>query len=177
VPYVSQNLSDLSDLEGQWCLDLSRTTVEFHTKIMRVIPVKGRIKAIEGRGSVVDDGSIDGSLVLDVASIDTGIKKRDDHLRTTDFFDADQYPTIEYRAQSARRLPSGEFEVTGTLTIHGQTRPLINQVEIQHLPTEVVVSANIELDRTAWGIGRARLGPPTAARVVVTAHFVRSESC
>jgi polyisoprenoid-binding protein YceI len=173
VPHVSQTLSDLPVLEGQWSLDPDRTTVEFHTKIMRVISVKGRIKATEGRASVVTDGSIDGTLILDVATIDTGIKKRDDHLRTADFFDADRYPTIEFMAQSARRLSSGGFEVRGNLTIHGQTRPLITLVEIRHLPTEVSVSANIELDRTAWGVGRTRLGPSTAARVVVTAHFVR----
>ncbi|HEX3796928.1 MAG TPA: YceI family protein [Acidimicrobiales bacterium] len=173
MPHVSQNPSDISVLEGRWSLDPDRTTVEFRTKIMRVIPVKGRIKAVEGGASVVTGGSIDGTLVLDVGTIDTGIKKRDDHLRTADFFDADRYPTIEFAAQSARRLSSGEFEVAGNLTIHGQTRPLMTLVELHHQPTEVRVSANIELDRTAWGVGPTRLGPSTSAQIVVVAHFVR----
>jgi polyisoprenoid-binding protein YceI len=176
VPQVSQKLSDLSVIEGQWSLDPNRTTVEFHTKIMRVIPVKGKFTAIEGGASVGTGGSIDGTLVLDVATIDTGIKKRDDHLRTADFFDAERYPTIEFVAQSARKLPSGEFEVSGNLTIHGETRSLITLLELQRLPTGVRVSANFDLDRTAWGVGRTRLGPSTAARIEITAHFVPSSS-
>ena len=172
MPHITQPLSDLSVLEGQWSLDPDKTTIEFHTKIMRVIPVKGRIKATEGRVSVLADGSIDGYLTLDVATIDTGIKRRDDHLRTGDFFDAERYPTMQFAARSARELPSGGFEVTGNLTIHGQTRPLIALAEIHHLPTGVSVSANLELDRTAWGVGRTRFGPSHAARIGVAAHFV-----
>jgi polyisoprenoid-binding protein YceI len=172
VPQLSQNVNDLSALVGHWSLDLDRTTVEFHTKIMRVIPVRGRIRAIEG-GASVSEGAVDGNLILDVATIDTGINKRDVHLRTADFFDADRYPTIVFTAQSARKSASGGIEVVGSLTLHGQTRPLITVVEMQHAPTEVSVSATIDLDRTAWGIGRTRLGPSTAARVVVKACFVR----
>ncbi len=170
---ISQNLNDLSALEGRWSLDPDRTMVEFSTKILRVIPVRGAIKAIECGARVGTDGAIDGNLILDTATIDTGIKKRDAHLRTADFFDADSYPTIVFTAQSARRIPSGGFEVAGSLTLHGRTRPLITFVELQHVPTEVSVSASVDLDRTAWGVGRMRLGPSTTARVVVEARFVR----
>ncbi|HEY1988135.1 MAG TPA: YceI family protein [Acidimicrobiales bacterium] len=170
---VSQNFNELSALEGHWSLDRDRTTVEFHTKIMRVIPVRGTIKAIEGGARVGTDGAIDGNLILDAATIDTGIKKRDAHLRTADFLDTDRHPTIAYTAQSVRKIPSGGYEVVGSLSIHGQTRPLITFVEIQHVPTEVSVSANIDLDRTAWGVGRTRLGPSTTAGVVIKARFIR----
>lgn len=170
---VSQNLIDLSAFDGYWSLNPDRTTVEFHTKIMRVIPVKGRIKATEGGVRLGTDGDIDGSLILDVATIDTGIKKRDAHLRSADFFDADRYPTIIFTAQSVGTFQSGRSELKGSITLHGQTRPLTTLVEIEHVPTEVRVSANINLDRTAWGVGRTRLGPSTTAHVVVEARFVR----
>jgi polyisoprenoid-binding protein YceI len=111
VSNISQNLSDLSSLDGQWSLDPERTTVEFHTKIMRVISVRGSIRAIEGGARFVTDGAVEGNLILDATTIDTGIKKRDAHLRTADFFDTDKFPTIIFEAQSARRFPSGEFEV------------------------------------------------------------------
>jgi polyisoprenoid-binding protein YceI len=94
VSQVSQNLNDLSALEGHWSLDLDATTVEFHTKIMRVIPVRGTMKPIEGGARVGSDGAIDGRLILDATTIDTGIKKRDVHLRTADFFDANSHPKI-----------------------------------------------------------------------------------
>jgi polyisoprenoid-binding protein YceI len=173
VSQVSQNLNDLSALEGHWSLDPDRTTVDFHTKMIRVISVKGRIRATEGGARVVTDGGIDGNLVLDVATIDTGIKKRDAHLRSAEFFDADRYPTIVFTAQSVGRFRSGRTEVMGSLTLHGQTRPLTASVEVQHVPTEVSVVANIDLDRTAWGVGRTRFGPSTTAHVVVKARFVR----
>jgi polyisoprenoid-binding protein YceI len=170
---VSQHLSGLSGLEGRWSLDPERTTVEFHTKIMRVVPVRGTIKAIEGRAIVGTDGIVDGTLILDIATIDTGIKKRDIHLRSADFFDADSFPRIIFAAQSARRYPSGRIEVAGSLTLHGETQPLTTFVEIQLGSTDAILSANIEMDRTAWGIGRTRPGLSTSARVEVTAHFVR----
>jgi polyisoprenoid-binding protein YceI len=170
---VSQNLNSLSPLEGHWSLDPGTTTVEFHTKIMRVIPVRGTIKAVSGGARVGPDGAVGGNLILDVATIDTGIKKRDAHLRTADFFDADTYPAIEFNTQSARRYPSGSFEVVGSLALHGQTRPLTTLVEIRHLHNEAILSANIDLDRTEWGVGRVRFGPSTAARILITARFVR----
>jgi polyisoprenoid-binding protein YceI len=174
VSQISQTLNDLSSLEGHWSLDPEKTTVEFHTKIMRVLPVRGSIKATEGGASVGADGAIDGVLILDAATIDTGIKKRDTHLLTADFFDADNFPTIVFTAQSARRMPSGRHEITGSLALHGQTRPLTIHAEIHHGSTEVTVSAtNIDIDRTAWGVGRKRLGPSTTSRIVVHAHFFR----
>lgn len=170
---VSQNLNDLSGLEGHWTLDPDSTTVEFHTKMMRVVSVKGRIKATEGGVRVGTDGEIDGNLILDVNTIDTGIKRRDVHLRSPDFFDSDRYPTIVFTVQSVCGVRSGRLELMGSLTVHGQTRPLTALVEISHSATEATISANIDLDRTAWGVGRRRLGPSTTARIVATARFVR----
>jgi polyisoprenoid-binding protein YceI len=170
---VSQNLNDLSALVGRWSLDLNRTTVEFHTKLLRVVTVRGTIKAVEGGASVGPDGAIDGTLILDAATINTGIKKRDAHLRTADFFDTDRFPTIVFTAHSARLHSSEGIEVVGSLDLHGQTRPLTALVGIRHDQAEARVSANFDVDRTVWGVGRARFGPSTAARVVLTAHFVK----
>ncbi|HEY1832387.1 MAG TPA: YceI family protein [Acidimicrobiales bacterium] len=171
---VSQNLNDLSSLEGHWSLDPEKTTVEFHTKIMRVVPVTGSIKATEGGATVGADGTIDGVLILDAATIDTGIKKRDGHLLTADFFDADNFPTIVFTAQSARRRHSGQHEIAGNLALHGKTRPLTIVAAVHHGATEATVSAtNIDVDRTAWGVGRKRLGQSITSRIVVNAHFFR----
>lgn len=170
---VSQNLNDLSALEGRWSLDLERTTVEFHTKIMRVVPVRGTIKAIEGGACVGTDGAIDGNLILDAGTIDTGIKKRDAHLQTADFFDVDRHPHMIFTAHSAHRVASGRFEVIGSLTIHGRTRPLTTITEIHHVSTEINVSAKIDLNRSAWDVGRTLPGLATTTRIVVKACFVR----
>jgi polyisoprenoid-binding protein YceI len=170
---VRQQYIDLSTLEGGWTLEPEGTFVEFHTKLMRVVPVKGHIKAIKGSVTVDSDGAIDAILVLDATTMDTGIKKRDAHLRTADFLDVDKYPTMIFAAQSARRYPSGQFELMGSLTLHGQSRPLTMFVEVEQTSAAVTASAEVLIDRTAWGVGRARLGLATATRVEVTARFVK----
>jgi polyisoprenoid-binding protein YceI len=173
VSHVSQKISELSVLQGGWSLVPHTSEVEFHTKIMRLVPVRGTIKAIAGSAYVGPDGSIEGTLILDATTIDTGIKKRDVHLRTADFFDADNHPMIAFAADSVRRYPSGRFEVAGTLTLHGQTRSLTTFVEIRHDAIEAVVSASIQLDRTEWGVGPTRFGPSNIVGVSVTARFIR----
>ena len=63
-------------------------------------------------------------LSVDVSSIDTGVEKRDAHLRSGDFFDAEKFPTMTFR--STRLEPAGKnrYKLSGDLTIHGQTRPI-----------------------------------------------------
>ena len=83
-------------------LDPDRTSIVFHTKAFWVFPVKGTAKAIEGAGTVGADGSISGTLVIDAASIDTKLKRRDAHLRTADFFEVERFPAITFEATSGR---------------------------------------------------------------------------
>jgi hypothetical protein len=67
-----QPATDLSLVSGDWALDPSKTTVEFHTKAMWVMKVSGTAKATGGGAHIDADGTITGSLVIDAASIDTG---------------------------------------------------------------------------------------------------------
>jgi polyisoprenoid-binding protein YceI len=166
--------SNLSTFAGSWILDPARTKIEFHTKAMWVLKVKGTAKATEGRGTVGPDGSLDGVLVVDAGSIDTGNKKRDGHLRTADFFQTDQHPTITYTATGARPGPTGKAEVTGTLTVHGETRPLTLLVDIDATPVAATVSTEVTIDRSEWGLTWAKLGAGLSNRVVVSAHFKKA---
>src|ERR1700678_135527 len=93
--------ADLSAYAGSWTLDPSQTSIEFHTKAMWVANVKGAFKAIEGSGTVGADGTVGGSIILDAASVDTKKKKRDDHLRTADFFEVSAFPTITFTVTDA----------------------------------------------------------------------------
>ncbi len=63
-------------------------------------------------------------LSIDVASIDTAVQKRDDHLRSPDFFDVAQHPAMTFRSKSIKPAGKDRYTLTGDLTIRGQTKPV-----------------------------------------------------
>lgn len=86
----------------------------------------GRFDSPTGK-IVIDDADPSKSSVeveVKTQAVDTGNKKRDDHLRSPDFFNAKQFPTIGFKSDSIKKLTDGKYEVSGKLTLHGQTRPL-----------------------------------------------------
>src|SRR5439155_3904267 len=107
-----------------WQIDPSHSLVEFSVRHMMVSTVKGRFTGVGGTIlDVADDPSRSSVRAeIDAASISTGDAKRDAHLRSADFFDVEQYPTITFT--STRVEPRGEdrFRLIGELTLHGQTR-------------------------------------------------------
>ena len=155
----NENSVDLRDFAGKWALDPDRTSIVLHTKAMWVFPAKGTAKAIEGVGTVAPDGGLSGTLVIDAASIDTKNKKRDAHLRTADFFEVEKFPTITFEVTSGRLADSGKLELTGTLTVHGQTRPLSVVADLNVAADAVTVSTEVAIDRSDWGLSLTRSGP------------------
>ena len=83
------------DTAGVWNLDTDRSTVGFKIKNMwGLISVKGRFTDVDGDGQITGKGAVFGRLDIQVASIHTGIGKRDQHLRSADFFDVEHFPEI-----------------------------------------------------------------------------------
>jgi polyisoprenoid-binding protein YceI len=161
---------------GTWTLDPVGTTVELHTKAMwGLAKVKASFKAIEGSGVVGEDGTVAGTVVIDARSVDTKNKKRDDHLRSGDFFEVETYPTFTYSATGASPVAGGKVKVTGTFTVHDQTRPLeVLAIVSKAGEDRVTVIAEAELDRSQWGLTWSKMGAGIHNRVVVTAPFTRA---
>jgi polyisoprenoid-binding protein YceI len=160
---------------GAWQLDPKVTSIEFHTTAMwGLAKVTGTIRAVQGGGAVVDGGAVSGELVLDAASIDTKIKRRDKHLRGRDFFDVGTYPSLTFAATEATLLPNGTVRIKGSLRIKDQSRP-IELVATATAPSahRIVLSGEVVIDRREWGVSRAPMGAGLANRVVVVAQFVR----
>ena len=67
---------------------------------------------------------------IDVRSIDTRIKKRDDHLRSPEFFNVEKFPQITFRSRSVKRTGSQSGDILGDLTMHGVTRPITLHVKL-----------------------------------------------
>ncbi|HEX6820169.1 MAG TPA: YceI family protein [Ktedonobacterales bacterium] len=107
-----------------WEIDPTHSTVEFTVKHMMVTTVKGRFKDVSGRIEVDDNNPLASSVTatIQTASIDTGQEQRDAHLRSADFFDAAQYPTLTFTSKAIEQLGDDHYKVIGDLTMHGVTR-------------------------------------------------------
>ena len=170
----NEAVADLSTFVGSWSLDPSHTSIVFHTKAVWVVNVRGVFKAIEGSGTVGADGSVSGSIVLDAASVDTNKKKRDDHLRTADFFEVDAHPTITFSVTEAHPKGAGKVELAGTLTIRGTTRPVTLLADVSSTDGSATVSAELDIDRSEWGLTWAKMGAGLKNHVVINARFIKN---
>lgn len=113
-----------------WNIDSAHSGVHFSVKHLVVATVRGQFDKVSG-SVVIDPADPAGSsvhAVIDAASINTREPQRDAHLRSPDFLDAEQFPTIEFRSTKVARTDQG-FAVTGDLTIHGVTRTVVLAVE------------------------------------------------
>lgn len=113
-----------------YTIDGAHSKAQFVVRHLMVSNVRGEFAKV--KGSIDYDEKNPAAIKIDatieVASINTGEPKRDEHLKSPDFFDAAKYPTITFRSKSARKTSSG-LAVTGDLTIHGVTREVVLQVE------------------------------------------------
>ena len=110
--------------ETLWEIDPAHTSVQFSIRHMMVSNVRGEFRKVSGTVHA-DDKDLTNSVVeakIDAASIDTREPKRDEHLRSPDFFDAAQYPTITFKSKRIAKTSEGQYAVTGDLTMHGVTQ-------------------------------------------------------
>jgi polyisoprenoid-binding protein YceI len=112
-------------------VDTVHSHIGFTVKHMAVSSVRGDFKDYTAELRVDEDDVQNSSLVLriDAASVDTDNQRRDDHLRSADFFEVETYPEIVFKSKSITRQGDG-FEVTGDLTIKDVTREITFDLEI-----------------------------------------------
>ncbi len=170
----NQTATDLSAFAGTWTLDPAHTSVVFFTKAMWVFNVRGTFKTLEGTGSVGTDGTVSGSIVIDAASVDTKQKKRDKHLRTADFFEVDTHPTITFSVTNAHPEGAGKVELSGDLTIRGTTRPVTVLADVVVTGSSATVVAELDIDRSAWGLNWAKLGTALTNHLEIDARFTKA---
>ena len=116
---------------GAWEIDPAHTEIGFKIRHMMVTNVRGVFHDVKGtlQFDAADPGISSVNVVIKAASIDTGIEKRDDHLRSPDFFEDEKYPELTFTSTRFEKITDGSFKVTGDLTIHGVTREVVLDVE------------------------------------------------
>ena len=114
----------------KWNFDLSHSSLNFHVRHLMVSKVHGRFTKWDGM-LAIDDADPAKSHVevnIDAASVDSKEEKRDAHLKSADFFDVEKFPQLTFRSTKVKKTDDG-YAVTGDLTIHGVTKPVVLEME------------------------------------------------
>jgi polyisoprenoid-binding protein YceI len=165
------------DSAGVWNLVPDRSTITFKIRNMwGLINVKGRFTDFNGDGQVTGKGAIFGRLDIRTASLRTGIRKRDEHLQSADFFDVERFPEISVVVTTVQPTTGNAADLRATFTIKGVTAPVPLPVRVaMHDDGSVQVSAKTEVDRAQFGLDWNRLGMiGKAATATADVCFVRA---
>ncbi|MFG2971181.1 YceI family protein [Streptomyces sp. NPDC048288] len=116
----------LAELTGDYVLDPSHTRIGFVARHAMVTKVRGAFHQFEGTAHLdgTDPSRSTARIVIKTESIDTGVEKRDEHLRTNDFLDTPNFPDITFRTTKIETVSDEEYRVTGDLTIKNTTKPV-----------------------------------------------------
>ena len=143
-----------------WQIDTAHTNVEFAVKHLMISTVKGRFGDVNGTlsGSLEDPADFALDVTIDTQSIDTRQAQRDAHLRSPDFFDVENFPTIKFVGKSITGDVTGEFTLVGELTIRDVTREIALDVTNEGSLTDpwgnarIGFSAKTRIDRKDFGL-------------------------
>lgn len=166
----------LSDSVGHWVLDPAKSSVRIsHKTFWGLSTVRGSFSVLSGEGDVGADGSVTGKLVIGAGSVNTKNGKRDTHLRSADFFKADEHPEIVFTAATAKAGSSAGLTVSGELEAAGISRPLSFAAQVtEKAPDTATLTAEAEVDRAGYGMTWNQLGMLTGlTKVSVVARFTR----
>ena len=165
------------DMAGVWNLAPERSTITFKIRNMwGLLKVKGRFTEFSGDGQLTNKGAVYGRLDIRAASLRTGIGRRDQHLRSADFFDVERYPEISVVITALEPTTGNAADLRASFTIKGINEPVPLPVNIAELNDgSVRISGETKVERSQFGLGWNKFGvmSPTAT-VAADAIFVRA---
>jgi polyisoprenoid-binding protein YceI len=143
---------------GTWTVDTVHSYVGFTIKHMMVSKVRGRFTGFTAEFSTAEN-PLESTVTatIDASSIDTGNETRDNHIRSADFFDAAEHPSITF-ISTGIRLDDGQLLLDGSLSIRGVTKPVTLALESPAFGpgpnggTKAGFSASLQIDRHDFGV-------------------------
>jgi polyisoprenoid-binding protein YceI len=145
---------------GTYIVDPAHAEAGFVARHLIGTKVRGRFTEFSGTFTVAENPE-DSTFEAEakVASIHTNQSMRDDHLRTNDFFDVENYPTITLKSTGLKKVTDSEWKLFTDLTVRGVTKPVVFDLEylgegaaMQEGKTVVAFSASAEIDRRDFGV-------------------------
>lgn len=126
----SQNaLADIAQ-QGSYKIDPAHTSINFSVTHLGTSVLNGRFNTVAGSLYFFPKGSSKVEVTIDTASIDTNHKKRNDHLKSPDFFNVKQFPEMKFSSKKVEYSNTGEpNKIEGTLSLHGETNPVTLDVK------------------------------------------------
>lgn len=113
---------------GTWVIDPAHSSVGFAVRHLMVSKVRGRFTDFDGKLVIGEDGTASAEAEIRVNSLTTDNEQRDAHLRTADFFHAEQFPVLTFKS-TGFRVSGDDFVVDGDFTVRGNTKPVSLEVE------------------------------------------------
>lgn len=144
----------------RYSIDPTHSHVGFAVKHLVISTVRGRFAEFtaEAEADSSDLSTARLTATIDAASVTTGVQDRDNHLRSADFFHVEEHPTITFASTSVRPNGGNKYTVTGDLTIHGTTKPVELEAEIEGPAVDpwgnerFGIAAHGKINRTEFGL-------------------------
>jgi polyisoprenoid-binding protein YceI len=146
--------------QSTWAIDPAHSAAQFQVKHLMISTVRGEFGKISG--TIQFDGSnyatIQAEASIEVTSINTREPKRDDHLRSADFFDAATYPKITFKSKRVEKISGNKFSLIGDLTMRGVTKEVALSVEASPIvkgmngESRIGAQATTRVNRQDYGI-------------------------
>jgi polyisoprenoid-binding protein YceI len=146
--------------QNSWNIDPSHSSAQFQVRHLMISNVRGEFGKMSGQilFNGEDFSTLKAEAEIQVASIDTREPKRDEHLRSADFFDAANYPTITFKSKRVEGVSDKKFDLVGDLTMRGVTKEITLNVEATPIikgmrgETRIGAQATTRLNRQDYGI-------------------------
>ena len=144
-----------------WKIDPAHSAAEFKVRHMMISNVKGKFSGLSGvlKLDETDYTHATVEASIPVSSVNTGDEKRDGHLQSADFFDAEKFPAMTFKSTNIDSTGGADYEVTGDLTIHGVTKSIVLKVEDVSQPSKdpwgnhrLGLSGSAKINRKDFGV-------------------------
>jgi polyisoprenoid-binding protein YceI len=159
MPSTQALLSDPASVGG-WSVDPNASTIGFRAKSMwGLSTVKGRFTDFTGEGQITDTQTVSGRIDIRTVSLDTKMGKRDEHLRSAEYFDSERFPDISVVVTGAETVNGDIVDFRAQLTVKGTTAPLPLRARVAALDGGAVrLSAQTTVDRKDFGVDGNLMG-------------------
>ena len=149
-----------SSQAAMYKIDPDHSSITFKVKHLSISTVMGKFSTFSGKFNFDEKKPTESKVEVTIKpeSVDTGVKGRDDHLRSAAFFEVETYPTATFKSTKVSDIKNGDFTIEGNLTMHGVTKPVIlkahydGSIADDQGQMHAAFTAETEINRQDYGI-------------------------